>query len=331
MPALTIIVPVYNAEKYIEDCVESILAQSFKDFELILVDDESSDNSGEICDRYQRKDTRVRVIHQKNKGVSGARNAGLDISKGDYIAFVDSDDFLDGEIYEKLFDGLLKSNADMAVCGFKRVSSEEAFYNIDRSNNVAEYQEYVFSKEECVKSLFSLNDIVDVAAWNKLYKKSIFENVRYPEGRIYEDTYLIMDIILKCNTVYITTEELYNYRNTPGSITNTVDKRDKDYLFSLNRVCSIYYNFYPQYLNQVEAQKCKFEFVVLGKIFLSSKPEELKYKSELISILNKKIRFVLSRPEVSITRKISAIALRIHPHLFKVCIYLKKKYFKSEI
>lgn len=324
MPVLSIIVPVYRVEKYLRKCVDSILSQTFKDFELILVDDGSPDSCGKICDEYAMLDSRIRVIHQANKGLSAARNAGLDICKGKFIAFVDSDDYIEPNMYEILIRNIIKHNTDIAVCGIKNYFDNKPQNN--ETESCESFKEMVLTKEQCFDMIFSKNDIITVVAWNKVYRREVFSNIRYPEGQIYEDIYVIVDILSQCNAVFVTAAKLYNYRRHNGSISGSkYNDREIDRIISSEKNYSFFKAYYPQYLEHVKAYLCTSYFLVLGKMvmdFDEAKPEDMKF---IVNKLNDKIIFVLKSNEFTLRRKLSAIALRIHPRLFKVCVRLQGK------
>ena len=194
---LSIIVPVYKVEKQLEQCIRSILNQSFTNFELILVDDGSPDKCGEICDEYEKKDKRIKVIHKKNGGLSDARNAGLDIAKGKYIGFVDSDDIIHPEMYERMYNFINKYNVDIVQCKFKKFKSIEDINKLSNINNTN--IEYYTSKEAIMDMID--NNKINVNTWNKLYKRELFENERFPKGKIHEDEFLTYKLIYKSNKV----------------------------------------------------------------------------------------------------------------------------------
>lgn len=212
-PMISIIVPVYKVEKYLSKCVESILAQTFADFELILVDDGSPDSCGSICDEYALKDSRIKVIHKKNGGLSDARNAGIVVAKGEYLAFIDSDDYIAPDMYETLYNLAQTHCADMVVCDAVLVKEEEEAVYSDST------QVYLMDKETALKKMI-YERLFSVNAWNKLYKKKLFSVIRYPKGMLYEDlatTYKLLDI---CDKVVYTPVQKYAYVQRQGSIMN---------------------------------------------------------------------------------------------------------------
>ncbi len=216
MDLISIIVPVYNVEAYLKRCIESILNQTYKDIEIILVDDGSTDNSSKICDEYKNKDKRIKVIHKVNGGLSSARNRGLDIAKGKYIGFVDSDDYISPKMYEILYKELINNNADISACDDVVFQKKEAVFNI-----VDDYKIEIYNKYDAMKELISLTNHVDSTAWNKLYKKSLFNKVRYPNGFIYEDIGTTFKLINKIKKIVYVDLKLYAYNFRVSSITNT--------------------------------------------------------------------------------------------------------------
>ncbi len=218
---VSVIVPIYKVEAYLEKCIKSIQNQTYTDLEIILVDDGSPDRCGAICDRYAEEDARIKVIHKENGGLSDARNKGLDIAAGEYILFVDSDDYIHPQMVEMLLEQLQTTDADIAVCRFKQVQENEEVRFEDfisgRTEGTSVKELEVFEGQAIVENL-QYKNLLTVVAWNKLYKAELFEKLRYPKGRIHEDEFLIHHILHLCKkTVYIETE-LYYYLQRTGSI-----------------------------------------------------------------------------------------------------------------
>ena len=211
---ISIVVPIYNVEKYLPKCIESILNQTYKNFELILVDDGAKDNCGKICDEYAQKDNRIIVIHKENGGLSSARNAGIDIAKGEYIGFVDSDDWIQSEMYEKLVYLIENYNADIAQCEFINAPYEDI--KIQPEEEVIK----TFTNIEGLNNLYNDMYVSTVVAWNKLYKTSLFKEIRYPNGKIHEDEGTTYKLIFNAKKIVYTNQKYYYYRQTPNSITN---------------------------------------------------------------------------------------------------------------
>ena len=195
-PLISVIVPVYKVEQYLGRCVKSLLAQTYKNTEIILVDDGSPDNCPKMCDDYAAKYEKIRVIHQENKGLSGARNTGIDHAKGEYLSFVDSDDLWSPHFLESLYRALTENDADISQCRWEYMHGDELK---EAYNPEAKYE--CFTSRKMLANLYIQTGAYYVVAWNKLYKKELFTNIRYPEGRIHEDeatTYKLFDLAKKC-------------------------------------------------------------------------------------------------------------------------------------
>lgn len=218
-PKLSIIVPIYKVEPYLRVCLDSILRQKFIDFELILVDDGSPDNCGKICDEYALSDSRIIVIHKENGGVSIARNTGLEIARGEYITFVDPDDEL-GETYE-INMHILLNNLTIDILQFP--------YYWDNSKMVAVNCDTFFISFSKIVEAWKDN-IITCLLWHKIFKKNVWENIRFPENKVFEDYYIIGDIISNVNCVYCSTKGNYFYKIREGSITKgaTTLKKELD-------------------------------------------------------------------------------------------------------
>jgi glycosyltransferase involved in cell wall biosynthesis len=224
-PLISVIIPVYNVSDYIQECVNSVIHQTYKYLEIILVDDGSSDNSGELCDQLKETDNRITVIHKKNGGLSSARNAGIDIATGQYLGFVDSDDWIDTSMYEKLMNNILVTGKDIACCG-RFVVSE----NGKNEELYVDTPGVCFSNKEALGNIFELTSI-DVAAWDKLYSKKLFSNIRYPEGEINEDAAIIVQLLKNSNGVVHAGQPLYYYRQRWGSITKSGYSKKLDVIY----------------------------------------------------------------------------------------------------
>lgn len=182
MQLISIVVPVYNVEAYAEQCIESILNQSYKNLQIILVDDGSTDRSGEICDFYRQRDSRIEVIHKKNGGLSDARNTGIKFVKAKYVTFADSDDILHEDYVDFLYKQLIEFDADIAICRYKR------FTNIEETKEVEKkVKTVVFNSVEALKNLLYTPEIIPQSAYAKMYRTKLFEDIEYPVGKINED------------------------------------------------------------------------------------------------------------------------------------------------
>lgn len=240
MPEISVIVPVYDVEKYLPECIESVLQQSFKDFELILVDDESPDRCGEICELYAQKDNRIRVIHQKNGGLSAARNSAIDAARGQYLSFIDSDDVIHVQYLYELYTSLVKYNVDLAICGLKKISANS--YDCNKRMDLVEDDFSLLKSREVLLSFFSAEpDRIFASAWGKLYKRELFEYLYFPVGKIHEDVHIIPIVVSKTDKAIFLNRPLYGYRDREGSILNSAFSfRKYDYIDALNHCISYF-------------------------------------------------------------------------------------------
>lgn len=215
---ISVIVPIYNVEPYLERCIESIRNQTYNNLEIILVDDGSKDGCGIICDHYEKLDSRIKVIHKVNGGLSDARNAGIEIATGDYFAFIDSDDFIHHTMYEKLMGKMLETNADIAICNLK-YTYEGTESEIDVNESTQQSDTIVFDRMQAQLIYFDKQyNVISTVAWNKLYKKSVFDQIRYPKGKIHEDEFTTFKLLYHSQKIVYLTEQLYFYFQKKDSI-----------------------------------------------------------------------------------------------------------------
>ena len=212
---ISIIVPVFNVEKYIERCVKSIENQSYRNLEIILVDDESPDRCPQICDEYAKRDERIKVLHKKNGGLSDARNAGLDVATGEYIAFVDSDDWVETDFIETLYRNAESENADISIIGCTLV------WDNGRKKQLSNEDEYyLFDKETAIRELLKQKKFYCMTC-QKMYKRKIFDTVRFPVGKLYEDVAVSLPTFLRAEKVVVCGKSGYNYYQRSDSIVNS--------------------------------------------------------------------------------------------------------------
>lgn len=214
---LSIIVPVYNVEQYLDNCINSILNQTYRNFELILIDDGSPDKSAEICDKYRLLDNRIKVIHKKNGGLSSARNAGLEIATGKYIGFVDSDDWINKDMYDKMLNLAEKNEADIVQCEYLEVYDNKIIMQ-PKENSEFEVSNKFDALEKIIN--FGQEHVNGVVSWNKIYKSYLFNDIRFPIGKLNEDEFTTYKLVHKSEKIIFLKEKLYYYRQTPNSIMN---------------------------------------------------------------------------------------------------------------
>lgn len=268
---ISIIIPIYNEEKYLESCIKSILNQTYTDFECILVDDGSSDNSSKICDEYALQDTRIVVIHSEHKGVSSARSIGLKMAKGDYISFVDSDDMISNNMLESMMNHIISNNADIVVCGYEYIFEETRKSILyAKSINIE-----IKSGKEVLKTFGEEYSELHFVLCNKLYRKELFEGIEFPYGMLHEDEFVLYKIYYSAQKVVIINDCFYKYYKRPGSITN---------VYSLKRLES-YIEYNKQRINYFK-DKNKQIYNAMLKVFFITVFQN--YKMCLDAKLNKK-------------------------------------------
>jgi glycosyltransferase involved in cell wall biosynthesis len=315
---ISIIIPVYNVEKFLRKCLTSVIEQTFSDIEILLIDDGSTDKSGIICDEYAKIDKRIKVFHKKNGGLSSARNFGIDNATGDYLGFVDSDDYIERDMYETLLNLIEDNNADMSMC---------ALYDIYCGKPLKvnkEIETFVVCREDAIRMEFEA-EIVSVTAVNKLYKKELFEDLRYPLGKTAEDAFLIVDLLSKCSSVAITTAQKYNYVHRSDSITtkrfngniDAIDAYEKNYQTIIEQ--------YPSLEETAKMRLCWANFYVLDHLLFDDRIQFKDIKNRVIEYLRQNVRFILANEQFHISRKFAAILLRIDWRLYKICLYAQNK------
>ncbi len=214
-PLITVVVPVYNVEKYLRKNLDSIICQTYKNLQIILINDGSTDNGAAICAEYLAKDERIEFYSQDNAGLSAARNVGIEKAKGEYLAFVDSDDYIDPDYIEYLHNLIIENDADMSICGIR-----ESYEN-DKERNLSDgYKDEILSREKCLERMM-LEKGYNCSAYAKLYKRKIWGNIEYPEGKHYEDLGTTYKYILRSDKIAYGAESKYEYFIRKGSISHS--------------------------------------------------------------------------------------------------------------
>ncbi|MGP4106338.1 glycosyltransferase family 2 protein [Virgibacillus sp. L01] len=272
-PTISIIVPVYNIELYIGKCLDSIIKQTFTDFEVIVVNDGSTDESGVICDEYAGRDKRIKVLHKGYGGVSSARNAGVETASGDYIGFVDGDDYIDVNMYKCLYTLCQKQNSDISICHLGREIKGKL---VNRTNE--EFTEEM-DNVEAMKQLFK-GVLYRFSLCNKLFKKNCFDQICFPEGRIHEDLSTTYKLFSKANTVFFINYTGYIYVKRNNSILSS-DYYEKrlDAFVGWDEILPFMKKHYPQLSEETNA--C-FTYVCVDHIYyilnqVEDKKEREKY------------------------------------------------------
>lgn len=281
---ISVILPIYNVEKYLEKCLKSVINQTYKNLEIILVDDGSKDNSPQICDEYAVKDKRIVVIHKSNGGLSDARNAGIEIAKGKYMTLIDSDDYVEKDYVQFLYQLIKENNAEMSIC-----SHTVLYTNGTRIEKETGEHLVLDPKTTLEKILY--DEGIDLSAWAKMYKKELFDNVKYPKGRIFEDaatTYLLID---ECKKIVLGSESKYYYIIRDNSITTKGFSPKKMQLIdSTQEMCDYVKNKYPD-LEKAADRRLMYAYLATLSQLANCKdkyPEEQKKLMEYIKQNRKK-------------------------------------------
>ena len=283
---ISIIVPIYKVEDYLHRCIDSIINQTYSNLEIILVNDGSPDNCGVICEEYAKNDSRIKVIHKENGGLSDARNAGLKIATGDYIGFIDSDDWIHKDMYKILYDIIIKKECDIVECNAIKTKSIISDKGIDDTYNIFRY-----TKEDVIEALIS-EKIVKQTVWNKLYKRSCIKNIFFEKGKVHEDEFWTYRVMNECNILIHVDINLYYYFQRDSSIMgnkyslkrlDAIEGRYNRYLFIHNK--------YPKFSSQAKLNLFYICIYYLQQSMRSSQKEEYKISYKFIANIINKIQF----------------------------------------
>lgn len=253
---VSIVVPIYKVENVLDRCIQSIINQSYKNIEIILVDDGSPDNCPKMCDKYKTTDKRIKVIHKENGGLSSARNVGIKKSKGKYICFVDSDDYIEKDYIKKMYYTIKKTNLDFVVCNYNRVYNKKI--------------------QKCKVDKFKTDNFITPAAWNKMYKKSLFDEISFPEGLYYEDLGTFPKLYCLGSNYKIVDDYLYNYVQNDNSIMH--QKNDK--IFDVYKILNDNYDYIVKN-NNVLIHNIEIAYIfhiLIGTMYRASFRKDFTYK-----------------------------------------------------
>ena len=313
-PLITIIIPVYNIKKYLHDCIESILSQTYQNLEIILVDDGSTDGSEKFVDDYAKSDKRIKVVHQKNMGLSGARNTGLKHTTGKYVTFVDSDDRIEPSMIESLFNALTESHADVSICSFKEIYPNGKIK--DFSHN---YPKQVFTTEQALANMLQENGFM-ISTTMKLFPTNYFKGIKFPVDKLHEDVGTTYKLIMKAKKIVFIPNEYYVYVHHNNSIINqTFDERKFDLIKLTDQMCDDIDQYYPDLKNVTNERRMRARFSILRQIPLN----HLKTK-EVINYLKGHQEFITNNPKATKTDKFALRLALINPKLFQITYKLFK-------
>ena len=306
---ISIIVPVYKAEAYLSKCLDSIIQQTYRDFEVILVDDGSPDNCGHICDQYAEQDMRIRVIHKSNGGVSEARNAGIREARGEYITFVDSDDWADSRLLEILWNGIEKG-AQISVCGFYTV-----WDRLPKPWRKPSEEYHVMTGAEAARDMMYTHSL-DTSAWGKLFHRSCFDNISFPVSCLYEEVATTYKLFMTQIAVAVTTQPLYYYVKHQGSIVaSAYSHKHMDMMRFSGEMMSFAKEEAPELIPAAKRRMIYASCYLLKTMGNQYKeyPEDVK---EILSVFRKYRKEVFRDPDVSRRDKAAIALLSVGPGVY---------------
>lgn len=316
---ITVVVPIYKVEDCLTICIDSILSQTYRNLEIILVDDGSPDNCSKICDEYEKKDKRVKVIHKENGGLSDARNAGMKIATGKYITFIDSDDYVSNDYVEYLYNLLKKYNVKLSICDFKKVWKETDITAKE------ETKIEVLNSEKAFKNLL-FSQGIDISAWAKLYQIDLWENYEFPKGKCYEDSAIIYKLIDRAENVAFGNKQCYYYVARPGSISKQkgFNKNEEDYIENTKQMLGFIREKYPNINSATNRYDLYSNFRIL-RILIFTKPRNRKMEKIVIKNINQHKKKVFLGKETPKRDKLAIIFLSMGLPVFKIFWYIYSK------
>lgn len=313
---ISVVVPVYNVEKYLDKCVLSILNQSYQNLEIILVDDGSPDNCGVICDKYRQQDKRIRVIHKKNGGLSDARNAGIEIATGKYITFVDSDDYIDEDYIEYLYSLIKKYKVNLSFCKYcversEPRNRENSLLKDEKCDKISAFEEILYARN------------FEVSACAKMYLRSQFKGIRFPVGKLFEDNATIYKLIEQNDYIALGYKSKYNYVIRKDSITTKTFTPSQMYLITASDEMCDYLKKYSALQKAIKRKKGVARISTLNRMIDSSTrndAEEKKLKKDILQY-----KSILYDNKASLRDRVSILLLTFGLPVYKICWYIYKK------
>ena len=315
---ISVVIPVYNVENYLEKCIQSVIDQTYSNLEIILVNDGSTDKSGEICDKYSEIDERIIVIHKKNGGLSDARNTGIDRATGKYIGFVDSDDYIDKEMYSIMYNNIILNDASVSIVN--------RYYTFPDGKKVLRYkidkQIKIMNNIEAIEEMNNFSTF-DMAAWDKLYEIKLFDDIRFPVGKLSEDFYIMYLIFEKCKKVVFDSRPLYYYFQRDNSITRN-KKVNFDFIEAAKQQMNYIGNKYPQLENCVKSAYLSANLTAYN----SHLKQKVKLDKEMIKKFKKEVKayypYIKENCKIDNIKKIQAKLFLINTNIYNLFFKLYK-------
>ena len=317
---VSVIIPVFNVSPYLCEALDSVVNQSYSNIEIIIIDDGSTDKSGEVCDEYAKHDTRIKVIHQENQGLSAARNVGLDTMTGDAVAFLDPDDAYESAFIQRMVSAKINNDADLVICRYTNHNTKGKISKKGTESKFPLISKGLYDRMDTLRAV--VDKTINVSVWNKLYCRRLWRGVRFPNGHVAEDRYTTFSILGNCNVVCVLDDSLYLHRKRPGSITQTASlKKAIDKVKAFDQFQEYVEKNTPAVFDYEQLQNCRREHY---RCLLSSYAESLRqtgkgsdeFSEELIK------RIISDREKVKIQN--CSITMRAIYRMICVCPWLLK-------
>ncbi len=303
---ISVIVPVYNVESYLRKCLDSILAQTYQDLEILVIDDGSTDGSGKICDEYAEKDARIKVFHTKNRGLSAARNLGLNEAHGEWISFVDSDDWVEPDFCKEPLKTAIQYNTDLVIFRFRMVNGKKRIWRIEPDPKTKD------------ATLRLIHEEATIVVWNKLFSRSLFDGVYFPEGKLYEDNAVTHRLIYKAERIYYSEAVLYNKVSREDNITSSMN------LDKAEELCEMRMTRYKDLYNWGFLEEAEYVKQQAMFSYLKSVGKHGKYSQEYKAYLKNQERHISKYLHWKI--KLMIYVLRLSQVLFDtICVLYGKR------
>lgn len=315
---VSVIVPIYNVEKYLSKCIDSILRQTYMELEIILIDDGSPDHCPHICDDYSNIDARIIVIHQKNQGLSGARNAGIQVATGDYLMFVDSDDYIELTMIEEMLKYAIENECSLVACGRTYV-----YENGNRIQKTKEQINYIFDFKDALKEMNSY-DLFDMSAWGKLYKKDLWNDMRFPVGKLSEDFFVMYRIIEMAQQVGFMAKPFYNYLQRKNSISKN-RKINEDFIEAARYQMEFLDSTYPElsdmgHVAYASAVLTVYDLYIKNSVVCPQ--EKLNCFKEVVQ---KNLKYLDTYSSVSFQKKFQLKLFLLNAYLYRIIFKLYRR------
>lgn len=311
MKKISVIVPVYKVEAYLRKCIDSIRNQTFSDLEILLVDDGSPDSCGDICEEYAKLDERIIVIHKENGGLSDARNAGMLRATGDYILFVDSDDYIEEDMIAYLYTNLQESRADVATC-----MAFDVYDSRVETPNLAE--EMVVCDAEEFYSYILRGTKIRGEIWNKLFKREVIEGIEFPKGKLYEDIFFTADMIGNIKKAAVGTAPKYYYVHRTDSITGQPYRKQlMDIIEGYEKTYQVVCKYFPNLEEEAQCLRIWSRFIMLDKMLLEKNYKQIAEYKEVVTFLKTNWKEIWANQHFQLKRKIAVLILSINMSIYR--------------